>query len=563
MRQLTHSPRQLTVIFWLACGLVWSELGIPQSCGQESAGADTDVANSAPFVVSDQSLSIDSATLVSPKLRELAETSFTEASLSEVARWLQSQTGLNVALDQLSLAEVGVDENSPVSDTLRKQPIYLLLDRLAQQKIGWRLEGSVLRLYGLGDASMLRNVQYNAGDLLDQKFEADDLEEVILSVVEAGSGWTARDDQGEGDLIFLGDVLFIRQDERTHRRIAGLLAALRGPARRVLVDDPAEHAAIRAALGGQISVRFKAKPFGAVVAELADKAGVDMRLDAAALSSTKVNERTPVTFELKEQRLQTTLDLLLGQFGLSWILRDGVLWVTTREAADRFLQTAVFDVRDICPNLPASEALSEALLQQVDTGSWGDQDGAGQIVFAKPGVMVVRQSERRLDAVEELLGNYRVALKNSKRRISEDEDPEFVVTRYYRMPAEVAAEMERVLPELVASESWKSSVRPEAAGTIRQVHSWPEVSETTKGGAVLMPQATLIISQKRKHHDEVRKFLDNIKYGNSLPSGFGGAGMGGAGVGGAGMGGAGMGGAGGVGGMDEKSGKMPSGGGIF
>ncbi|MFN9248929.1 MAG: hypothetical protein ACK6DS_17850, partial [Planctomycetota bacterium] len=401
-------------------------------------------------------------------------------------------------------------------------------------------------------------VQYNAGDLLDQKFEADDLEEVILSVVEAGSGWTARDDQGEGDLIFLGDVLFIRQDERTHRRIAGLLAALRGPARRVLVDDPAEHAAIRAALGGQISVRFKAKPFGAVVAELADKAGVDMRLDAAALSSTKVNERTPVTFELKEQRLQTTLDLLLGQFGLSWILRDGVLWVTTREAADRFLQTAVFDVRDICPNLPASEALSEALLQQVDTGSWGDQDGAGQIVCAKPGVMVVRQSERRLDAVEELLGNYRVALKNSKRRISEDEDPEFVVTRYYRMPAEVAAEMERVLPELVASESWKSSVRPEAAGTIRQVHSWPEVSETTKGGAVLMPQATLIISQKRKHHDEVRKFLDNIKYGNSLPSGFGGAGMGGAGVGGAGMGGAG-----GVGGMDEKSGKMPSGGGIF
>ncbi|MFN9878986.1 MAG: hypothetical protein ACK557_10960, partial [Planctomycetota bacterium] len=277
------------------------------------------------------------------------------------------------------------------------------------------------------------------------------------------------------------------------------------------------------------------------------------RLDAAALSSTKVNERTPVTFELKEQRLQTTLDLLLGQFGLSWILRDGVLWVTTREAADRFLQTAVFDVRDICPNLPASEALSEALLQQVDTGNWGDQDGAGQIVFAKPGVMVVRQSERRLDAVEELLGNYRVALKNSKRRISEDEDPEFVVTRYYRMPAEVAAEMERVLPELVASESWKSAVRPEAAGTIRQVHSWPEVSETTKGGAVLMPQATLIISQKRKHHDEVRKFLDNIKYGNSLPSGFGGAGMGGAGVGGAG----------GVGGMDEKSGKMPSGGGIF
>ena len=525
--------RHPAVAVLLAWGLVFLGFAIGPACGQDPERSTAEASANDPFVVNDQSIAIDAATLVPLKLREPGEVNFSEASLSEVALWLQDQTGLNVALDQRSLAENGVDENSPVSDVLRKQPFYLLLDRLAEQKIGWRLEGGVLRLHGLDDSSMLRNQQYNVGDLLDQKFESEELEEVIFSVVEAGSGWTTRGENGEGDLIFLGDVLFIRQDERTHRRIAGLLAALRSPSRRVLVDEPAEHAALRTALGQPTTVQFKAKPLGAVVAELAEKAGVDLRLDTAELSSTKVSERTPVTFELKEESLQTTLDLLLGQLGLSSILRDGVIWVTPRETADRFLKTAVFDVRDICPNVPASEALSTALQQQVDSGSWGDEEGTGQIVFAKPGVMVVRQSERRLDAVEELLGNYRVALKNSKRRISEDQDPEVVVTKYYRLPAEVAAEMEKVLPELVAPESWKSDIRPEAVGTIRQVRSWSEVSETKGAEAILIPQATLIVSQKRKVHEEIAKFMDNVKHGTGRPGGFGGGGIGGGGMGGA------------------------------
>jgi type II secretory pathway component GspD/PulD (secretin) len=525
--------RTIVSVFFVACGLLFSEFVLGRVSGQDTPVTAAETSATPGFKVSDQSISIDAAGLVPLKLRQPATITFTEASLNEVAQWLQSQTGLNVTLDQRSLAEVDVDENSPVSDKLRDQPIYLLLDRLAQQRIGWRLDGGVLRLYGLGDSSMLHNLQYNVGDLLDQKFQPEDLEEVILRVVEAGSGWAGQDDVAEGDLIFLGDVLFIRQDARTHRRIAGLLAALREPARRGLVDDPAENAAIRQALGRQISVQFKAKPLAAVVAELAEKAGVDLRLDVSALGSSKVTERTPVTFELNEQSLQTTLDLLLGQIGLSWILRDGVLWMTPHDASDRFLKTAVFDVRDICPNAPASDALSDALKQQVDSRSWADKDGAGQIVFAKPGVMVVRQSELRLDAVEELLGNYRVALKNSKRRISEDQDPEVVVTKYYRLPAEVAAEMEKVLTELVAPESWKSDIRPEAVGTIRKVRSWSEISETKGAEAILIPQATLIVTQKRKVHEEVAKFMDNVKQGTGQPGGFGGGGFGGGGMGGA------------------------------
>ena len=479
--------------------------------------------------ISDSPQAIDAATLVPEKLRTLAKIEFSDASLSEVAQWLRIQTGLNVSLDTRSLEAVNVDENSPVSDSLENQPIYLLLDRLSSQKIAWRLDGGILRLQGKNDPSVLYNLQYNVGDLLDQKFKGEDLQETLQATVVNESDWQSSD--GADGVVLLGDVLFIRQDDRTHRRVAGLIAALRSPARRVLVDDPLEHAAIREALEKNISVTFKARPLGAVVEELAEQASVDLRLDRAALSSTRINERTPVTFELRDQSVRKTLDLLLPQLNLAWVLRDGVIWVTPAEIGEKTQRTAVFDVRDICPNDESSSALEVALKQQVDSKSWSESDGVGEIYFAKPGVMVVMQTEQRLDGILELIGNYRTALRNSKPRISPEDDPEVVEKRYYRMPTEVAEDFGKLLPSLLAMDSWRSDKHPEGVGTIQQIRSWSEVASAQDqnaakpGEAVVVSYSVLIIEQRRKVHDEISELLRKIRHGESL-QGFGGMGGG-------------------------------------
>ncbi len=484
--------------------------------------------------ISDSPRAIYAATLVPEKLRMLATVEFADASLSDVAKWLSEQTGLNVSMDTRSLEAVNIDENSPVSDQLQNQPVYLLLDRLSIQKIAWRLDGSILRLHGINDPSFLVNRQYNVGDLIDQKYKVDDLIETIQLTLDTGGG--SKDAEAAGETVLLGDVLFVRRDDRTHRRIAGLLAALRSPARRVLVDDPLEHTATRDALERKVNVNFKARPLAAVVEELAEQANVDLRLDRTALSSTRVTDRTPVTFELREESLRKTLDLLLLKSRLSWVLRDGVIWVMPIESADKSLRTAVFDVRDICPDENSSSALYDALTQQVDAKSWSQDEGLGEINFAQPGVMVIMQSEPRLDAILDLIGNYRTALQNYKPRVSPEEDPEVIVTSYYRMPTEVAEDLEKLLPNLLAVDSWRSDKQPEGVGTIKRIRSWSQASTASSGTersspeTARIPYSILIIEQRRKVHKQILETLRKIEYGDlGFSGGFGGGGMGGMG----------------------------------
>ena len=498
-----------------------------------SAASTADASKPEPLPpIADEPKSIDSATLVDPKLRQSATITFDETSLNEVAAWLQTQTGFNVTLDTRSLDEAGIDPSSPVTDKLQNSAIYLLLDRLQRYRIGWRLSGGVLQLHAHNDMMVLHNMQYNVGNLLDQKFEPNSLTKTLINCIGGGSGWS--ENGGRGDLVFLGDVLFIQQDGRAHRRIAGLFAALGSPARRVLIDDPAPHGPMREALDRPTTVSFKAKPLAAAIDEMAKSAAIDMRVDRLSIRSTKITERTPVTFELRDQSLRTTLDLMLGQLKLSWILSDGVLWIIPVENAESFLKTAVYDVRDLCPDNKSSLALSNAIQRQAETRSWDDAGGIGSITFAKPGVMVVMQTERGLDSIQRLLDNYRVALQNSKRRISPDEDPEVVELKYYRMPTEVAADLEKTLPVLLHPESWKSEKAPNAVGTIRRVRSWSEAGSV--GGAdgesdrlpAMTSYSVLLIEQRRKNHQEIRKILHKIEFGDADPDmhggGFGGGG---------------------------------------
>ena len=148
--------------------------------------------------------------------------------------------------------------------------------------------------------------------------------------------------------------------------------------------------------------------------------------------------------------------------------------------------------------------------------------------------MVIYQIEDRLDAVLTLLENYRLALRNSKRRISPDDDPESIETKYYRMPTAVAIDLEKVLPRILASETWKSEQQPNAKVNIRRIQSWDQPSnakvanrsgDPDKGIQVTIPYSVLVIEQKRLVHAEIPKLLSRIEHGDAMTMG----GMGGMG----------------------------------
>jgi hypothetical protein len=484
--------------------------------------------------IADTPTYIDPAELLSPVLTKPVTKDFDEVSLSEVAAWLQEQTGLNVVLDERSLDGAGVLPSEPVTDRLLDAPLYLMLDRLESIGVGWRLAGGVLYLQKFQEESTVQTIQYNIGDLLDQKMKSDELRESLIASVDR-SAWENAD--VDSAVVLLGDVLFVRQSPRTHRRVAGWLAALRKPARRVLVDDPAQHAPIRAALDQVTSVQFKGQSFSAAVQSLAEKQKIDIRWDRIALKQAKISERVPVNLEVREQSLRTILDIFTAQMGLSWILRDGALWITTKEDAEHATKIAVFDVRDLCRNREECASLQNTIEQQSSPSTWETNGGTAVIAFPASGIMVVSQTEPRLDAVLALLENYRVALRNSKRRISPEEDPDRIETRYYRMPTEVAESLERLLPKLVASDTWATALTPTAAGKILVSRSWSQPPSTLGGNAsketapLKESYSVLIVTQTRRVHAEISVVLNKIQHGDveskGIMGGMGGGGFGG------------------------------------
>lgn len=500
----------------------------------------------AAIVIADEPRTVDPATLVPKPLAVEVTVTFQETSLKDVVKWLQEEQKIGVLLDSKALSDARILLSEPVTDHLQAEPLYLLLDRLRSIGLAWYMQKGMLHLTTTAAASELRvTLPYNLGDLLDADYQPGDLTQAI----QAGTAgpWKTSDADG-GGVVVLGDVAFIRQTEAQHREVAGLLAALRKHGRRTFSLDAPQHALLRQKLEQNVSFNFQETPLEAAIAELARLSQANLRIDHAGLRSAGVRERTPVTLELTDQSLSTALQAILSDLNLTWTLRDGILWMTSRKEAEGFLKTAVYDVRDLCRDSGESSALRVALIGQT-RGPW--QPSAGIIAFARPGVMVVRQTERGLDEVLQLLENYRLALRASKPRQRGGVDPKEIVTRYYRLPSEIAKAMSPLLPQLIHPDTWTSPEHPQAQGAI--LHSLPSESTLINadgfdvipeaapaaapdlGRALLVKNTVLVIRQSRDVHDEIEQLLDRIRHGDlpasqsglaapapSAPGGFGG-----------------------------------------
>jgi mRNA-degrading endonuclease YafQ of YafQ-DinJ toxin-antitoxin module len=494
--------------------------------------------------ISDEPKTIDPATLVPKEFSVPVTVSFQETSLKDVVAWLQNEQKLSTVLDTHALSDEGLLISEPITDRLQEAPLYLLLDRLRSVGLGWYVDDGLLQLTTLSAADeQMSTLSYNLGDLFDAGFESFDL---LESVTQATSGrWEDVDGTG-GEMVLLGDVLFVRHTHTVHREVMGLFAAIRKHGRRTLTNDPPQHAALREILLKPISVDFQSVPLVTALGELGQLSGADLRIDREGLKDVGVRERTPVSLKMTDQKLVTVLRVLLSEHQLDWVLRDGVLQITSADVADESLKAAVYDVRDLCQDQAESLAL-QAAIQSQTRAHWRDSDGTGGTLrFARPGVMIVFQSERTHDEVLQLLENYRTALRASKPRAKRGIDPEEVVTRYYRLPAVMVRDLVDVLPQLILRESWQSAEHPDAPGRVRSVASQPgpvPVPPATTGAPVVTEHAILIVTQTRAIQKEVGQLLDKLRTGDPLlDADHSGPGLGGGGLGAGGFGGGGFGG---------------------
>ena len=104
---------------------------------------------------------------------------------------------------------------------------------------------------------------------------------------------------------------------------------------------------IEAALREPTQLEFVETPLTDVVNFLKDQHKIEIQLDKKALDDVGIGTDTPVTTNLKGVSLKSALRLMLRGLGLTYVIKDSVLLITTPEQAESELETYVYPVGDL------------------------------------------------------------------------------------------------------------------------------------------------------------------------------------------------------------------------
>ena len=202
---------------------------------------------------------------------------------------------------------------------------------------------------------------------------------------------------------------------------------------------------IERALRSKTECDFIEQPLDNVLSWLEDVHGIPIWLDKVALADEGIIPDQQVSLQKRGIALQTALRLILEPLGLTYVIDDGVLMITTQAKADERMTTRVYPVGDlVTPGTGEQDYDSLMTLIENNTSSkWLDIDLEGGTLNAFPNArsLVIRQTQREHRQIEGLLTALRKA--KSLQRIPsiptiiedpEDLAPESATPRTTRTP---------------------------------------------------------------------------------------------------------------------------------
>jgi uncharacterized protein YciW len=165
----------------------------------------------------------------------------------------------------------------------------------------------------------------------------------------------------------------------------------------------AEELRILKALNSSLDARFKESRLEDVVDYISTLIGLPIVLDKGALDELQLTYDTPVNFAVKKPvSARAALRAITRGLGLTYVVREGVVFITSIDRARGYLVTKTYSVGDLVTPIgfldPNSEALNVTLLidtivRMVDPESWEYRGGLGIIRYHPPTKsIIVRQS---------------------------------------------------------------------------------------------------------------------------------------------------------------------------
>ena len=243
-----------------------------------------------------------------------------------------------------------------------------------------------------------------------------------------------------------------------------------------IVAGQAWEARIEAALQKKVAVSFRETPLREFVSWLGETTGELCLLDHRSLEDVGVADDVPLNAEFQAISVRSTLNLVLRDLGLTWVLRDGALVITSQEDVESTLLVEVFDVGDLVRPIPPGKAdvnadqLIDLITATVAPQSWDTVGGPGTIAAFRGG-LVISQTREVCAQIRDLLAQYREA-----KRIAEQHPatapPVAVVGLAAIRPEEAAI---HAVLDREASFEFEGTALKDVAAYIQKTHKIPVV----------------------------------------------------------------------------------------
>ncbi|MCA9228150.1 MAG: hypothetical protein KDA47_21155, partial [Planctomycetales bacterium] len=226
----------------------------------------------------------------------------------------------------------------------------------------------------------------------------------------------------------MGDTLAINQSDDVHAQIAALLDALRRlqagyvkdpeqPADTLFMEQiAAKNHEIAKKLKQSFQVEFVDTPLTDVAKFLTEQLGVSVVIDRLSLQDDGIDPNVAVTFKARATADRLLLHML-EPLGLTYLVDDEVIQITTPTQAEARLTTRVYPVYDLIDDTKREvwdssqlEELRDALTTVVATDSWDSVGGPGAVAgWTRTPALIIGQTIEVHDRIERFLADLRAA----------------------------------------------------------------------------------------------------------------------------------------------------------
>lgn len=132
---------------------------------------------------------------------------------------------------------------------------------------------------------------------------------------------------------------------------------------------------IREALEAPTQMEFTETPLQDAVGYLKDLHSIEIQLDTRAMEDAGVGSDTPVSRVLNGVSLKSALRLLLGEYDLTFIVKDEVLLITTQDKAESELVTKAYPVADLVIPVRSGRGMGGGMMGGMGGGMMGGMGG--------------------------------------------------------------------------------------------------------------------------------------------------------------------------------------------